>query len=503
MTHTRAVVVGAGFSGLAASIKLAERRVGHVVLERGDGIGGTWRDNTYPGCRCDIPSHLYCFSFAPNPDWSETFAGQAEIKAYLDDVAVRFGVAQRTRFGVEVQHAAWDDDAGVWRLATSEGERTTDLLVLGTGPLSEPALPDIAGLDGFAGPVVHSARWDPTVDLDDRRVAVIGTGASAVQLVPHVQRRAREVVLFQRTPAWVLPHRNRPIGRREREQLRRHPARQRARRAGLYLGSEILGAMLTRRPSSLRLIERAALAHLAAQVHDPDKRRRLTPGYLPGCKRLLPSNDYYPAVDQPNVKLVTEAIDRIEPTAVVTGSGAREPADVIVAATGFHVTDNPMMALVRGRHGTTLAEHWAATGMQAHLGTTVPGFPNLFMLAGPNTGVGHTSLVIMIEAQVRYLMGCLDELDRRRATRVEVRADAAAAFNAEVQTRMARTVWKVGGCGSWYLDDQGRNTTLWPDLARRFVRRTRRFDAGNYTISAGAARSPGTGPAPASARPAP
>jgi cation diffusion facilitator CzcD-associated flavoprotein CzcO len=481
--HHRAVVVGTGFSGLAASIMLHKRSVDHIILERNADVGGTWNDNAYPGCRCDVPSHLYSFSFAPNPEWSELFSPQPEIKAYLRGTAERFGVLGRIRFGTSLLEADWDDDAGHWSLLTSGGPLTCDLLILGNGPLSEPSFPDIDGLDTFTGPVVHSARWDPDVDYRGKRVAVVGTGASSLQLVPHVQRQASELVLFQRTPAWVLPHPNRRISDAERRLFRRVPLAQKALRGAIYAGGEAASVGLTRWPQLTRVVRRVALAHLRRQVRDPEKRRQLTPTYLPGCKRLLPSSDFYPAVDQPNVTLVTTSISQVTPRGIVTADGRTHEVDAIILGTGFHVTDNPMMDRVRGRDGASLAKVWAAEGMNAYLGSTVPGFPNMFMLAGPNTGIGHTSLVVMIEAQVRYLNGCLEALDRAGATRFDVRPEPCATYNAEVQRRMARTVWSTGGCASWYMDDQGRNPTLWPDFTYRFVRRTRRFDAHNYELS--------------------
>jgi cation diffusion facilitator CzcD-associated flavoprotein CzcO len=482
--HVRVLIVGSGFSGLAASIKLAERGVEHIVVERRADVGGTWYDNTYPGCRCDVPSPLYSFSFAPNPNWSELYSPQPEIQAYLRATAERFNVLPRIRFGVTMLDASWEDAARHWAVQTSAGPITCEVLILGTGPLSEPKYPEIEGLDAFDGPVLHSARWDPGVELDGKRVAVVGTGASAIQIVPHVQRQASQLHLFQRTPAWVLPHPNRPISAQERALFRRVPLAQKAVRGGIYTLAEGAAIALTRRPRLTRALRRVALAHLHRQVKDPEKRRQLTPTYLPGCKRLLPSDDFYPAVAQPNVQIVTSGIARVDGKDIVTADGNRHTVDAIILGTGFHVTDNPMMDDVRGRVGASLAKVWAEYGMGAYLGSTVPGFPNMFFLAGPNTGIGHTSLVVMIEAQVRYLLGCLDELDRRGANSFEVRPDAYAAYNAELQQRMARTVWTTGGCASWYLDDKGRNPTLWPDFTFNFIRRTRRFDSGSYEFRA-------------------
>jgi len=481
MSDVEALIVGTGFSGLAAAIKLQERGTSYTILERGDDVGGTWRDNTYPGCRCDVPSHLYSFSFAPNPEWSELYSPQPEIKAYLRKVAQDHDVVRNVRFGTAMTEAEWDDAAQHWVAQTTAGPVTARLLILGDGPLSEPAFPEIDGLDEFPGPVIHSAKWDHSVDLAGKRVAVVGTGASAVQVVPEVQRVAESIVLFQRTPAWILPHPNRVITEGERRVFRRFPSIQKAVRFGLYCFFEMGALGLTRRPPLTNGLKRIALRYLEREVKDPDKRRMLTPDYQPGCKRLLPSKDFLKAVDQPNVTLIAEGLTTVDGGAVVTADGTRHEVDVIVLGTGFRVTDNPAMHLLTGKDGATVAQVWKDIGMGAHLGSTVPGFPNMTFLAGPNTGIGHTSLVLMIEAQVRYLMGALDELDRRGATTFEVKQSAYDVYNQDVQRRMQKTVWNTGGCKSWYLDDKGRNPTLWPDFTFRFLQKTRRFDAESYT----------------------
>ena len=481
MRDIDALIVGTGFSGLAAAIKLQERGTTFTILERGDAIGGTWRDNTYPGCRCDVPSHLYSFSFAPNPEWSELYSPQPEIKAYLQKVAEDHDLVRHVRFGTPMTDAEWDEAAQRWVVQTREGPITGRFLILGNGPLSEPAFPDIEGLDGFEGPVLHTARWDHSVDLTGQRVAVVGTGASAVQVLPHVQRAASDVILFQRTPAWILPHPNRRITDRERRVFRRFPLVQKAMRAILYGIAEIGALGLTRRPPLTNVMKKVALKYLDHEVSDPEKRRMLTPDYQPGCKRLLPSKDFLAAVDQPNVTLVPHGLTQVDGNAVVLADGTRHEVDVIILGTGFRVTDNPAMQLLTGKDGATVAQVWKEIGMGAHLGSTVPGFPNMVFLAGPNTGIGHTSLVVMIEAQLRYLMGALDELDRRGASTFEVRPSAYDVSNQDVQRRMQKTVWNTGGCQSWYLDDKGRNPTLWPDFTFRFIQKTRRFDAESYT----------------------
>ena len=482
--HRRIAVVGTGFAGLGASIALQRAGLDHIVLERAEDVGGTWRDNRYPGCRCDVPSHLYSFSFAPNPEWSETYSPQPEIFDYLRTTAARFGVLDRVQFGAEVRDAEWRADEQHWRLDTAAGVVTADFLILGNGPLAEPAIPDLPGLETFEGTTFHSAQWRHDVDLSGARVAVIGTGASAIQFVPEIQPVVDTLTVFQRTPPWVLPHRNRRITDGERALYRRIPATQRLVRGLVYWSRELFVTGMLRNTKTLDGMEKLARKHLATQVPDPELRAKLTPEYKPGCKRLLPSNDWYPALSRPNVDVVTEKIIEVRPHAVVTADGVEHEVDTIIFGTGFRVTDNPAMERVRGADGLTLAQHWADGGMRAYLGTAVDRFPNFFMLAGPNTGIGHTSLVVILEAQLTYIVDAIRTAEAAGAGAVEVRRTVVDRFNAEVQRKAAKTVWNAGGCASWYLDDHGRNTVLWPDYTFTFVRRTRRFDAGSYELTA-------------------
>ena len=482
--HVRVAIVGTGFAGLGAAIALDRAGIEHTILERADDVGGTWRDNRYPGCRCDVPSHLYSFSFAPNPEWTETYSPQPEIFRYLRKVAEEHGAIERIRFGHEVRDARWDAGAQRWRLDTAAGPMTADVVILGNGPLAEPAIPDIPGLESFAGTMFHSATWRSDHDLRGERVAVIGTGASAIQFVPEIQPLVASMKVFQRTPPWVLPHRNRRITDLERFVYRRLPLAQRLVRGLVYWSRELFVTGMLRNAKSLEAMEKLARRQLEEQVTDPELRARLTPDYRPGCKRLLLSNDYYPSLQEPNVEVVTEKIIEIRPDAVVTADGQVHQVDTIIFGTGFHVTDNPVAERVRGVDGRTLAEHWSETGAQAYLGTSVPDFPNLFLLAGPNTGIGHTSLVVMIEAQLRYIVDALRVMDERGATSVNLRRPVREAWTHEVQRKAAKTVWNTGGCASWYLDAEGRNTTLWPDYTFRFVKRTRRFDPASYELVA-------------------
>jgi cation diffusion facilitator CzcD-associated flavoprotein CzcO len=482
--HVDVAIVGSGFAGVGMAIALL--RAGckdFLVLERDGDVGGTWHQNTYPGCQCDVPSNLYSFSFAPNAEWSQTFALQPEIGAYLKRVADDFGVRAHLRTRTEVQNAAWDEQARRWRIETSRGALTARVLVAGMGGLSEPSIPDIAGAADFQGPAFHTARWDHDADLAGKRVAVIGTGASAIQVIPRLQPLVGKLSVFQRTPPWIMSHPGRPTRPRERAVFRAFPGLQKLVRGAIYWGRETF--VLPFRFHRLSAIpERMARAHLAKQVADADLREKLTPRYEIGCKRILMSDEYFPALQQPNAELVTDAIERITPTGVVTADGVEHPADAIVWGTGFRVTDMPYVEWLRGRDGRTMGDLWREQGMQGLRGTTVAGFPNLFMLVGPNTGLGHNSIVFMIESQIAYAMDALNTLEVQGAVACDPTPAAQTAFNETVQRRMRGTVWTQGGCASWYLDAHGRNTTLWPGSSWTFRRATRRFDPAEYELLA-------------------
>ncbi len=480
--HVHVAIVGAGFSGLGLAIRLKRSGLDDfVVLERADALAGTWRDNTYPGCACDVPSHLYSFSFAPNPNWTRWFSPQSEIWDYLRGCSKRFGIDPHIQYNSEVQDARWDEDEQRWRITTSQGSLTADILALGNGPLSEPSLPRIPGLDRFEGTMFHSARWDHEHDLRGERVAVVGTGASAIQFVPHIQPLVGQLTLFQRTPPWIMPRMDHAIPQWQRDLFRRVPAAQRLVRDAIYWQREISVLGLVYRTELVRSVQRQALKHLASQVADPELRAKLTPHYMMGCKRILLSDDFYPAVTQPNVEVVTKRIREVRPHSIVAEDGTEREVDTIILATGFHVTDMPAAGYVHGRDGRSLAEAWR-DDPQAYLGTAVAGFPNLFLLIGPNTGLGHTSMVFMIEAQTAYILDCLRLMQKRHAQSVEVRPEVQKAYNDRLQQRMRGTVW-TSGCNSWYLDAGGRNSTLWPGFTWEFWLRTRRFDPADYELS--------------------
>ena len=481
--HHRIAIVGTGFSGLGMGIRLKqEGEHDFVLLERAGDIGGTWRDNTYPGCRCDVPSHLYSFSFAPNPNWSSTFSPQEEILDYLRETASRYGVLPHARFETELESAEWDDDEQLWRIETSNEAMTADVLIAAQGPLSDPSLPAVPGIDSFEGTSFHSAQWDHDHRLDGERVAVIGTGASAIQFVPEIQPKVAKLHIFQRTPPWVIPHRNRPLKGWERALYRLFPPAQLAMRAGIYWARELF-VLQFRHRAVRKLLERIPMKHLRDQIEDPELRRKLTPDYRMGCKRILPTDEWYPALAKPNVEVVTGGVREIRPHSVVAEDGSEREVDTIIYGTGFHVTDVPIANRVSGRDGRTLAEVWGGS-MQAYKGTTVAGYPNLFFLVGPNTGLGHTSIVFMIESQINYVLDALRTLRRNGAATVEVRPEAQAAYNAELDRMTEGTVWVSGGCQSYYIDRNGHNSALWPTYTWPFRHRTREFDEGAYALRA-------------------
>ena len=492
------LVIGAGFAGLCTAIQLSEDGVTDlVVVEKGHDVGGTWRDNTYPGAACDVPSQLYSFSFAPN-DWSRSFSFQPEIHAYLQRVARESGVLDRFRFGTVVEDARWDDDAQRWLVTVAPASpEATDatgtepttyaarVVVSGAGGLSEPKLPDIAGIDSFAGETFHSARWDHDVDLAGKRVAVIGTGASAIQIVPELQKVAGHLDVYQRTAPWVLPRHDRTYTLPERTALKHVPFLRDAYRTAIYWGRETYVPAFAWKPELALPAQRAALGNIRKAIKDPALREKVTPDFQIGCKRILISNAYYPALAADNTEVVTDRIERITPTGIVTADGTEREIDVLVVATGFHTTELPITERLTGRSGVRLSERWAESGMSAYKGTTVADFPNLFLLVGPNTGLGHSSMVFMIESQVAYVRDALAAMRAGGWGSVEVREEAEQHWSADLQRRMKRSVWSTGGCASWYLDKHGNNTTLWPRTTFSFRLALRHFDADAYRTMPG------------------
>jgi cation diffusion facilitator CzcD-associated flavoprotein CzcO len=502
--HHRIAIVGSGFSGLGAAIRLKQNGIeDFVVLERAEELGGTWRDNTYPGCACDVPSHLYSFSFAPNPEWSRTFSRQPEIWAYLRRTAREHGVDAHIRYRHEVTSASWDEARELWRIETSAGELTAAMLVVGAGPLAEPKLPEIEGIESFEGEIFHSARWDHEHTLDGERVAVIGTGASSIQLIPQIQRKVGKLHVFQRTAPWVTPQRDRPIKRWEQRLYGAFPLAQRLVRGAIYAARELF-VIPFMHPREGSPPERIARRHLRTQVADPRLRAKLEPHYRIGCKRILISDSYYPALQQPNAEVVTDAITKITPRGIVTADGTERELDTIILGTGFYVADPPFAELIHDGTGRSLTEAWAGSP-QAYLGATVHGFPNLFMLVGPNTGLGHNSIVFMIESQLHYLIEGLRYMEQRDLAVIEVREQVQREYDEEIQRKLQGTVWESGGCASWYRNEHGKNTTIWPGSTWPFRRRLRNFEPGDHELrpSSSAAHGVNRSDAEHAAEPAP
>ncbi|MGW4644135.1 flavin-containing monooxygenase [Sphaerisporangium sp. NPDC004334] len=476
-------IIGAGFAGLCMAIKL--KQAGYhdfVVLEKDSELGGTWRDNTYPGCSCDVPSPMYSFSFDLNPEWTRLFAPQGEIWDYLRACAEKYGLAPHLRLGTKVAALEYQDRERRWLVSTEDGGTfTTNAVVAGMGGLHVPSVPEIPGRASFAGPAFHSARWDHSVDLTGKRVAVVGTGASSVQFIPQIAPVVENLSVFQRTAPWIQPKPDIPLTERTRRTLRRFPPADRALRDGIYwlLETRALGFAVD--PRLMKVHEAVARRHLASQVADPELRARLTPGYTIGCKRILLASDYYPALCRDNVELVTDRITEIRDHSVVDATGREHPVDVIIYGTGFKVAESLAQQPIIGRDGLKLQDAWR-DGIRAYLGTLTAGFPNLFMLLGPNTGLGHTSVVFMIEAQVRLVMSCLRLLSATRARALDVRPSAERAYNERLQRRLRRLVWSEGGCTSWYLDGKGTNRAIWPGFTFEFWARTRAVKPGDFEL---------------------
>lgn len=477
------LIVGSGFSGLGLAARLDRAGIRSFrILEAADDIGGTWRDNTYPGCGCDIPSPLYSFSFDQKADWSRLFADQPEILEYLRDVARRRGLIEHTWFGQRVERARWNETDARWEVVTADGSRhRARFLVSAVGPLHHPSYPDLPGVDDFGGPAFHSATWRHDVDLRGKRVAVVGTGASAIQFVPAIAGEVEQLTVFQRTPPWIVPKADRPFDARHRRLAGVFPPYRWWVRWRLFWIHENRAAGFVTDPSAMAATEKLARDLIERQVPDPELRAKVTPDYAVGCKRLLISKDWYPALGHPHVDVRTSGVREVREGAVVGDDGVRTPADVLIFGTGFDA-QNTIRIDITGRDGRRLADQWS-TGNQAYLGTTVAGFPNLFLMVGPNTGLGHNSQVFMIESQARYIVELLRRMRRRGARSVEVRPEVQQSFNDWLDGRMTGTVWQSGGCRSWYQDPRsGRNTVLWPDTSVAFWRRTRRTRLSDYRL---------------------
>lgn len=487
MNNHDLVVIGAGFSGIAMTIaaKAAGRDV--IVLERADEIGGTWRDNRYPGVACDIQSHLYSYSFELNPDWSRAYAPGDEIQDYLLYVVEQYDVRRHVRFGADVQQAWFDEETSRWEVAFTGPEGRLETiscrdLVLAVGSLQVPTVPDIPGLETFAGELMHTATWVPGTTAHGKRVGVVGTGASAVQLIPAVAPDAAALTVFQRTPTWVMPKGDHEIAESTSERYERRPALMKALRAKIRTSNESRALAFVKQPALMKAVSLRARAHLRSSVDDPQLRARLTPSHTLGCKRIPLSDDYLETFNRRNVKLETGELIAADATGVVTADGTHHPLDLLVLATGFDPAAGWKAVNVFGRKHASLSARWDE-GIDSYYGVTVPDFPNMFMLLGPNAELGHNSVLLMMEAQVELVTTLLAERDRRGAAMVSVRPEVVPAHMAEIDERSQGTVWLQGGCRSWYLDESGRNRTLWPGTVGEFERRVRNPEWVDYEFT--------------------
>ncbi len=480
--HTTAIV-GAGFAGLGAAIRLLQAGVNDlVVLERGSAVGGTWRDNTYPGAACDIPSLLYSYSFAQNPTWSRGYSGSGEILRYIQRMYDEHGLHRFVRFDAEVDRLQFDAARGVWRLHTGRGEPVeARTVVAAQGPLSDASLPDIRGLDTYAGHKIHSARWDHGYDFSGKRVAVIGTGASAVQIIPELVRTAGSVKVFQRTPGWVLPRLDYRTPAAVRHLFAAAPVTQRAARSALFLGHEAMATGLVWDSPVTTAVQRVARAHLHRQVRDPWLRRQLTPDFRAGCKRLLMSSDYYPALQAGNCKLITWPIATLSPAGIRTSEGIEHQVDCIVFATGFDVHKTGTPFPIAGVGGRLLADDWRH-GAHAYKSANVHGYPNLFFTFGPNSGPGHNSALVYMEAQLDYAVRGIRTVLDRDLRYLDVRADVQDRYNQRIQRRLRRTTWN-SGCSSWYLTADGYNPSMYPGFATQYLRQMKELRLADYELA--------------------
>ncbi len=474
------LIIGAGFAGIGAAVQL--ERAGftdYLLLEQADAVGGTWRENTYPGAACDVSSPVYSFSFDQAQRWSRLFAPQPEIRDYLERCVTEHGLRPRLRLGTKVTSARWDEAQARWIVRAADGkEYSARSLLPCCGGINRPSVPQFEGLEEFRGVHFHSATWNHEYDLRGKKVAVIGTGASAIQIIPKVAEQAAQLSVFQRTAAWVLPRLDHEFSDLEQEVLQHAPLLRSTLRAALFWRNELTGVAF-RNPKLMKLGERIARLYLRRVVKDPVLRAKLTPTFVMGCKRILLSSEYYPALQRPNVSVVTEAIARFDERGIVTQDGRHHELDAVIFSTGFHVADVVAPFEVKGRAGADLGERWRREGAEAYLGTTIPGFPNLFLIFGPNTGLGHNSMVFMMESQIAYAIGALRAMRERQLASVELRHDALRRYNDALQKRLPKTVWG-SGCASWYISSSGKNTTVWPGSTIEFWARTRRFDARSY-----------------------
>jgi len=480
--NTQILIVGTGFAGLGMAIRLKEMGINDfIIIERAKDVGGTWRDNRYPGAACDVPSHLYSFSFEPNADWSRVYPTQPELETYLQNVADKWQLRPHIRFDHTLNQARYDESNSQWLVNTSGGDFKARFVISGNGGLAEPKLPDIPGVESFAGHHFHSANWDHSYTLPGKRVAVIGTGASAIQFVPEIAGVPAKLSIFQRTPNWIIPRGDRPYSRIEKWIFKHIPITRKILRAKIYCQNEsrVLGMVL--HPSIMGLFRRSAMKHIQRQVSNPALRPKLTPNFPIGCKRILVSNDWYPALQKPNVEVVTNGIKEIREHSIVTNDNVEHEVDCIIFGTGFYATDNPIAGMIYGRDGRQLSQVWK-DGEEAYLGASVHGFPNFFFIVGPNVTLGHSSMVYMIETQVQAISRILLATDENNAATVEVKLDVQQSYNEKLQKLLGGSIWATG-CDSWYKHRTGKITQLWPGFTFTFRRWNRDFKHSDYIFN--------------------
>lgn len=475
------LIIGGGLGGIAMGIQLQQQgRNDFLIVEKSNELGGTWHDNTYPGCACDVQSHLYSYSFTNKSDWKKRYGSWDEIQEYILDTVKQYDIRKHCRFGLEVNSAVFDQKTGQWTVGTADGQSVkARFVVLASGPLHHPAIPDIKGLDSFKGKVFHSARWDHSYDLKDKRVASIGTGGSAIQYAPEIADTVAQLDIYQRTPAWVIPRDEREYSSFTKGVFKRFPALRKLYRARLYLTNEIrVWPMFN--PVIAKIGNALAKLHINYYIKDSELRKKLTPDYTIGCKRVLISNKWYPMFNKKNVNLITDGIVEIKENSVVDAAGNEREVDAIILGTGFLVDPRSYMQnfKVLGLPGHDILDDWK-DGAEAYLGNTVHGYPNLFQLVGPNSGLGHNSIIFMIESQVHYILKCMQELEWRDMSYLNVKKEAQAEFNQELQERLKGTVWQ-SGCSSWYQQMGGKNFVLWPASTLAFWRRNREINCYHY-----------------------
>ncbi|AYV56874.1 NAD(P)/FAD-dependent oxidoreductase [Leptospira kmetyi] len=479
-----AVIVGTGFAGLGMGIRLKQAGIhSFVILEQAEGVGGTWRDNHYPGAACDVQSHLYSFSFERNPNWSRMYGLQSEILNYLNHCTDKYDLRSHIHFNNSVNSAVFDERSGLWHVTSINGNSyKCRSFINGSGGLSRPVLPDIPGLKKFKGKMFHSARWDHSYDLKNKTVAVIGTGASAIQIVPAIQPNVKKLHLFQRTAPWVIAKPDRAISKGERWLFRIFPPAQWLFRLAIYWMLEFRVIAFTIHPGLMKALEFFAKGYIKKQVKNPELRQKVTPNFTIGCKRVLISNEYYGALQKPNVTVITTPIQEIRENGIVTQDGVEHPIDALILATGFQAAEAMAPFELKGLGGLDLNDAWK-NGAEAYLGTTVSGFPNLFLIVGPNTGLGHSSMVLMIESQINYTLQCILSLRKKRLKFINVLKEAQDKYNQSIQKRLEKSIWNTGGCVSWYRTKSGKNTTLWPGFTFEFRLKTKSVNLSHYEVA--------------------